>query len=205
MSIRKQQGFTLIELMVTLVVLGVVLTLGLSGFNKQILSNRSAAFGEDFMAALSFARSETIRQGQGGGARFITLCASADGVNCSNNTAGWGAGFIAVVDYATAEKLPPNLANPALPDDPPTVLKVWPKQDAKAVISVRHGVNAATPTSFIRYTKSGKLAARTVPASPIIIRTKMTDKTATDCLANSGKQIEISIVGMVRVANTNCW
>lgn len=206
MSIRKQQGFTLIELMVTLVVLGILIAVGLPSFKSQILTNKSTALNEDLMEALNFVRSEAVKQGQpgraGASARFVTLCASSDGATCSSDTTKWGDGFIAIVDYATAENANPA-KNPATSTY--TVLRTWSSQDAKAAISIKHGANAGTPTSFIRYTSSGKLAARTTPPSAVVIRTKMKDKTDTDCVLNSGQKIEIGVVGMMRVVDKSCW
>jgi len=208
---RKQHGFTLIELMVTLVVLGIVIGVALPSFKSQILSNKAGALSEDLLEALNFARSEAIKQARpaqaGATARFITLCASANGTACSSNTSGWGDGFIVLVDYATTEATSPPVASIDAAR-PLTILRVWSKQDPKAAISVKHGANAGTPTSFIRYTSSGKLAARTVPASGVRILTKMKDKTDTDCLPNSARQIDIGVVGMVRVAKEKpdyCW
>lgn len=207
MSIRKQQGFTLIELMVTLVVLGILIAVGLPSFKSQILTNKSTALNEDILEALNFVRSEAIKQGQpgraGASARFVTLCASSNGTACSSNTAGWGDGFIAVVDYATSE----SAVSPVLTDathPAATVLRAWSSQDAKAAISVKHSTTS-TPTSFIRYVSSGKLAARTTPPKGITITTKMKDKTDTDCLINSARQIDISVVGMIRSYSIACF
>jgi type IV fimbrial biogenesis protein FimT len=58
-----QRGFTLIELMVTLTVLGVVLSLGIPSFGKLIAANRITTQTNEFIGALNLARSEAVRRG----------------------------------------------------------------------------------------------------------------------------------------------
>lgn len=58
-----QSGFTLIELMVTLAVAAVVLTLGVPSFRDTIRSNRLTVNANSFIGALNLARSEAIKRG----------------------------------------------------------------------------------------------------------------------------------------------
>ena len=61
----RQRGFTLIELMVTLTVAGVLLALGIPSFSKLIANNRIATQTNEFVSALNMARSEAVRRSQG--------------------------------------------------------------------------------------------------------------------------------------------
>jgi type IV fimbrial biogenesis protein FimT len=61
---RHLKGFTLIELMVTIAVLGVLLGLGVPAFGRLIAANRMATQTNEFNAGLQLARSEAIRRGQ---------------------------------------------------------------------------------------------------------------------------------------------
>lgn len=205
---KNQRGFTLVELLVVLIVLGILLGIAMPQFRAQLLTNKSQGLTEDLLSGLAFARAEAVRQAipaQGGSAgRYITLCVSVDGNSCSPNTGDWNKGFIAVVDYATAE----TAGKPELTDaqhDEPTILRVWEKPDDKALISVKH-MEGDKPISFIRYTSQGKLAARTTPVNGIRIQTKMADPaTQNNCAAKSGRQIDISVVGIARLTNSDCW
>jgi len=58
-----QPGFTLIELMVTIAVMAVVLTLGVPSFQQTIRNNRLAAQTNNLIAALNLARSEAVKRG----------------------------------------------------------------------------------------------------------------------------------------------
>ena len=61
----RRQGFTLIELMVTLAVAGVLLALGIPSLTRLVSSNRIALQTNEFVTALNLARSEAVKRGQG--------------------------------------------------------------------------------------------------------------------------------------------
>ena len=57
------RGFTLIELMVTLTVLAIVLSLAAPSFASLLASNRMSTQTNEFIVALNLARSEAVRRG----------------------------------------------------------------------------------------------------------------------------------------------
>jgi type IV fimbrial biogenesis protein FimT len=59
----RAAGFTLIELMVTVVVLGVLLTVAVPNFTTTIRQNRLATQTNELITALNLARSEAIKRG----------------------------------------------------------------------------------------------------------------------------------------------
>ena len=59
-----QRGFTLIELMVTVTVLGVLLSLAVPSFAKLIAGNRITTQTNELISAFNLARSEAVRRGQ---------------------------------------------------------------------------------------------------------------------------------------------
>jgi type IV fimbrial biogenesis protein FimT len=78
-GVERQHGFTLIELMVTLTVAGILLSLGIPAFSKLIANNRIATQTNEFVGALNVTRSEAVRRSQGvsirskdGGIEFAT-------------------------------------------------------------------------------------------------------------------------------------
>ena len=56
-------GFTLIELMVTVSVAAILLTVGVPSFREVIRSNRLSTCANEFVATLNLARSEAIKRG----------------------------------------------------------------------------------------------------------------------------------------------
>ena len=60
---NKQTGFTLIEVMVTVVIIGIALAVGVPSFRAYTADSSLTTFTNNFVAAVSLARSEAIRSG----------------------------------------------------------------------------------------------------------------------------------------------
>ncbi|HRN61247.1 MAG TPA: GspH/FimT family pseudopilin [Luteimonas sp.] len=80
----RQPGFTLIELMVTLAVAGILAVVAVPAMTSLINGNRLAGTSGDLTASLQLARSEAIRRN----AR-VTICGTTDGANCSADWSRW--------------------------------------------------------------------------------------------------------------------
>lgn len=81
-----KRGFTLIEVMVTLAVLGILLSIAVPSYQNLVVNNRMAAQANDLISALSLARSEAVKR-----AANVTVCASSNGTAC---TGTWEQGWI---------------------------------------------------------------------------------------------------------------
>lgn len=96
MSVRykndKSSGFTLIELMVTIAVLAIIVTLGVPSFRNIIVSNSVGFDRDEFFNLVTFARSEAIKRGTA-----VTICKSNDGSTCTDSLA-WSSGWLAFHD-----------------------------------------------------------------------------------------------------------
>jgi type IV fimbrial biogenesis protein FimT len=81
---RTLRGFTLIEMMIVLAVIGALLAIAVSSFRPVILNQgiKSAAF--DLYSALQYARSEAIKTNGS-----VTLCAGDSTANNTQWTKGW--------------------------------------------------------------------------------------------------------------------
>lgn len=87
-----QTGVTLIELLVTLAIATIVLTLGVVGFRELVASTKITNAANSLVGHLQFARSEAIKR-----SAFILVCPSGDGERCrGGNPAIWNDGYIVV-------------------------------------------------------------------------------------------------------------
>lgn len=82
---NRNQGFTLIDLMVTLSVLSVVAAIAIPAFGNMIETSRQEALKDEVESTLHNARTQAVLR-----RRTIEICGSGDGATCSTNWAdGW--------------------------------------------------------------------------------------------------------------------
>ena len=93
MKKRTQDGFTLYELLITLLIVGVVLTLGIPNLTQFTANSRITGTANDLHAAFLMARSESARAKDN-----ITVCASDAAVLPRDCSGTWDDGFIVFVD-----------------------------------------------------------------------------------------------------------
>ncbi|MBI4755014.1 MAG: GspH/FimT family pseudopilin [Betaproteobacteria bacterium] len=86
------QGFTLVELMVTLLVAAIIVAASVPTFREFVLRNRMAASTNELITALALARSEAIKRGV-----QVAVCGRAAGAETC--VAGnWGNGWLVFAD-----------------------------------------------------------------------------------------------------------
>lgn len=62
MSARRQSGFTLVELVITMVIVGVVVAFGVPSFQGFMQQNRVKSGAQSLYSALVYARSEALKR-----------------------------------------------------------------------------------------------------------------------------------------------
>lgn len=85
-------GFTLVELLTVLAIVGILAALAGPAMSSFIQSNRLATATNDFVAALNLARSEALKRSVSAG-----VCKSSDGVTCTGGGT-WNSGWIVFLD-----------------------------------------------------------------------------------------------------------
>jgi type IV fimbrial biogenesis protein FimT len=94
MDKENQRGFTLYELLITVLIVGVVLTFAVPNMQDFARNSRMTSTANDLHAAFHLARSESSRAKTN-----ITVCASANALAANANCGGtWDQGFIVFVD-----------------------------------------------------------------------------------------------------------
>jgi len=87
-------GFSLIELMITIAIAGVLTAVAAPSMSRMFKANRLQSEASSFVGDLMMARTEAVKRGQN-----MSVCVSSDGANCvAANT--WHSGWIVFVDTA---------------------------------------------------------------------------------------------------------
>jgi type IV fimbrial biogenesis protein FimT len=82
-----QRGFTMIELMVTVAIAVILLTIAVPSFKESQLNSQLRASANNLIASANLARGEAIKR-----SAPVNLCVSSDGATCG--TGGWEQGWI---------------------------------------------------------------------------------------------------------------
>jgi len=88
---KSANGFTLIELMVTLSVAAILIAVAVPSFGSLMSNNRISSSVSAFNQTLNLARSEAVRRG-----RVVSVCRSSDQASCTNTP--WDRGWLVWVD-----------------------------------------------------------------------------------------------------------
>lgn len=109
MSIRAAQcGYSLFELVMTLALAALILTLGLPSFGKLVADKRVRVEVDALFHAVHLARKSSIAR-----RRVVSLCPSADGQTCSGDT-DWSQGWLMFVNVDRDEPPQRDAGEPVL-------------------------------------------------------------------------------------------
>lgn len=89
---RDGAGFTIVEMMVTIAIVAILLTVGIPSFRDAILNTRLTSLANELIASVQFARSEAIKRNA-----VVLLCASANGSACAT-TGSWEQGWVVLTE-----------------------------------------------------------------------------------------------------------
>ncbi len=98
---RRCSGTTLWELLCTMLIVGILLSLAIPNFQTLSLDSKRTADINAFVGAIQLARSESTKR-----ARAIVLCKSADLITCGRDEIRYDAGWMVFVN--SDDIRPPN-------------------------------------------------------------------------------------------------
>ena len=87
-NFKHNNGFNIIELLVTLSVAGILLAVAAPGYQQFVQDSRITSQSNRFLSAAMLAKSEAIKRNSP-----VTICPSTDGAACTGGTA-WSNGWV---------------------------------------------------------------------------------------------------------------
>ncbi len=87
----KQRGITLMEMLITMSIAVILLTIGVPSFVDMIAANTASGYANDLLSDINYARSEAITRGN-----RVVICKGATSSNCT--TGDWEDGWKVFVD-----------------------------------------------------------------------------------------------------------
>ena len=164
------QGFTLIEVIITLMIASILASIAAPSFSTLIKSNRITSSVNELTAALYLSRSEAIKRG-----RIVRVCASSNGASCATS-GNWEQGWIIFEDEN----------NNGVVDTGEELIRVH-----KAIANQVTIVGNADLTLGVSYTPTGRLTPSTNGSITVC-----DDRAANDY----GRQIKLVRTGRFRIA-----
>lgn len=155
---ERHRGFTLIELMFTLMAASVLLAWGIPSFREFRLNAERTREVNQFVQAVYLARSEAIKRNG-----VVSLCPSPDGQHCGGAGAAWQSGWIVFVNS--------DRDSPAVREPDESLLHVyqsWPDGRILAnrtTLSFRAFGQSGVTATFTFCDRRGAAAARAVVIS----------------------------------------
>jgi len=173
----KSLGFTLVELMVTVAIIGIVTSLGVPNFLEMMRQNSATSLANELASSLNLARSEAIKRGT-----QVTVCKSANITNSSptcSTTANWQDGWLIFVDKGTSGTY----------DNATDIrLKVGQPSNSSAVISAD-----STFSNYVAYLPSGMSKGSGLPNGSLDI-----------CVGDIQRSIILNTTGRIRFSKGTC-
>ncbi len=90
---KKQNGFTLIELIVVVAIFGILASIAVPNYSSFIRRNQQSSAYNNLVGTISLARIEAVKR-----SKVITLCISSDQTTCDPNSTDWSDGWIVFLD-----------------------------------------------------------------------------------------------------------
>lgn len=137
--IAENRGFTLLELMITLLIAGIILSIGVPSFRGVMQNQRMTSATNELVMSLNLAKSEAIKR-----VVYVSVCKSSNGVTCGDAATSWRDGWIV---FANA-----TVANLGVRDFADELIRVYPGLRSEFALTP-----IGTVDGFISFRPSGTM------------------------------------------------
>jgi type IV fimbrial biogenesis protein FimT len=182
MNHARETGFTLVELMITLVVVGILLATALPQLETFTKNNRLAGQTNELIAAIQLARAEAVKRGVN-----TVVCASTDQASCSGNNADWVSGWLVFSDF--------DLDNTVDAGADATLCEATEDCVMRTVTALSYDTAATGSAAILRFLPTG-LASN---GGNVTI-----DLVARDCQREQARKVTVTTQGHTIVTTENC-
>jgi prepilin-type N-terminal cleavage/methylation domain-containing protein len=171
---KNDRGFTLIELMTAILVLGILLGFAIPNFREMTRNNRIAAAQNSLLTALNLARNEALHRNV-----TVSICASTDGSTCASDVTDWKNGWLVFTDTA---------GTVGSVDSDDEILQRWGPVEGDTTL--------AGSASFLAYAPTGMQTP--------LGTTKTFKVSAPSCIGENARLLSIGSIGSVTATQTTC-
>jgi len=133
---KTNLGFTLLELLVTLLIGAIFVSLAIPSFDRMVQGGRLSTAYNSLLGELAYTRSQAVKR-----SALVSICATSDGATC--NTSSWELGRLVFVDV--------NGNGDYEPGD--TLLKVF--EESQNAVTIR--ASALTDTGAVVFDSGGAI------------------------------------------------
>ena len=151
---RLLSGFTLIELMVTIAILVVLLSLAIPDMTNLLLGNRVESHQTYLRSAFNFARSEAVSRGE-----MVSVCGRQAATVCVN-TNDWSGGWLTFIDDGDGVG---GVARDGIRNGDEEILRDYQYQGTNQLL-----VDDNSEDVYISFNPSGYLVTREIAGTPVL-------------------------------------
>jgi type IV fimbrial biogenesis protein FimT len=180
MNMKRENGFTLVELLITIVIVTTLLAMGVPSLKDFMKNNRLTAQSNAFVTALQVARTEAVKRGAD-----TVICASSNQTACTG-AGDWDKGWIVFSDLNLNGTPDLGASAPLCEDTEDCMLRT------SGALSGKHTISSTTAN--LRFLPTG-LAANGNFALNLV-----TD----NCERNQARKIQVTLQGHTIVTKQAC-